>query len=130
MTDWISAELACARLVSEQRNRMPGMAAYGLDCVVEALKRPLAQMVANAGFNPLEKVELAWAAQAQEGAARAVNCDTGQIVDMLALGVVDAAPVKTQALEAALEIAEAILRINNIIRQRPRNTNPPSEEPV
>ena len=117
-----ACELACARHVSEDRGRLPGMAAYGRDCVVEALKRPLAQMVANAGFNPLEKVEQAWAAQAADGPSRAVDCDSGEVVDMLALGVVDAAPVKAQALGAALEIAEAILRINALIRQKPRRS--------
>jgi chaperonin GroEL (HSP60 family) len=106
------------------------MAAYGMDCVVEALKRPLAQMVANAGFNPLEKVEQAWAAQAQDGPALAVDCDSGQVADMLALGVVDATPIKAQALRAALEIAEAILRINTIIRQKPRSTAASGEEPL
>ncbi len=125
-----ASELACARHVCEQRSRWPGMAAYGLDCVTEALKRPLAQMVANAGFNPLEKVEAAWAAQAQNGPALAVDCDTGQVADMLALEVVDAAPVKTQALGAALEIAEAILRINTILRQKPLDTSASSSEPI
>ncbi|OPZ83299.1 MAG: TCP-1/cpn60 chaperonin family protein [bacterium ADurb.Bin429] len=37
---------------------------------------------------------------------------------MLALGVVDPALVKIHALRAAGEVAEAILRINTIIRKR------------
>ncbi len=114
-------ELACSRHVSEVRSKLSGMAAYGVDCVVEALKRPLAQIVSNAGFNPLEKVEQVLAAQAREDSVSlAIDCDSGQVVDMLEAGVLDAAPVKLQALQAALEIAEAILRINTIIRQKPQ----------
>ncbi len=114
-------ELAAAQYVSIYRQQAPGMAAYGLDCVVEALKRPLAQIVTNAGFNSLEKVEQAWAAQAESGTGTlAIDCDSGLVTDMLQAGVLDAAPVKRQALEAALEIAEAILRINTIIRQKPQ----------
>jgi chaperonin GroEL (HSP60 family) len=118
-------ELAAARHVSNYRQQAPGMAAYGVDCVVEALKRPLAQIVTNAGFNSLEKVEQAWAAQAETGnAALGIDCDTGAVSEVRAAGVVDAAPVKRQALQAALEIAEAILRINTIIRQKPQQPEP------
>lgn len=116
-------ELAAARYVNSHRQQAPGMAAYGVDCVVEALKRPLAQILTNAGFNPLDKVELAWAAQAEQGnSALGLDCDTGELTDLRQAGVLDAAPVKRQALQAALEIAEAILRINTIIRQKPQPT--------
>lgn len=113
-----ATELASARCVSLQRGQAMGMAAYGIDCVVEALKRPLAQIVANAGFNPLEKVEEVWAAQDKGTPTLGVDCDSGAVLDMLEAGVVDAAPVKLQAWQAALEIAEAILRISTIIRQK------------
>ncbi len=114
-------ELAAARHVSAYRPQAPGMAAYGVDCVVEALKRPLSQIISNAGFNPLEKVEQAWAAQVEtDTGVLALDCDSGLVTDMREAGVLDAAPVKRQALQAALEIAEAILRINTIIRQKPQ----------
>jgi len=114
-----AVELAAARKVSELRQTVRGMAAYGVDCVAEALKRPLMQIVANAGFNPLEKVEDAAAAQSKNGgAALAIDCDTGEVADMLALGVTDPARVKLYALKAAAEVAEAVLRINVVIRKR------------
>jgi len=47
-----------------------------------------------------------------------VDCDTGEIIDMYEIGVADPAPVKTYALKAAGEIAEAILRIDTIIKKR------------
>lgn len=114
-----SVELAAARKVGELRQQVKGMAAYGVDCVAEALKRPLMQIVANAGFNPLEKVEDVAAAQlAADSASVAIDCDSGETADMLAIGVVDPAKVKTYALKAAAEVAEAVLRINVIIRKR------------
>jgi hypothetical protein len=39
------------------------MAAYGVDAAAAALRKLLSQIVANAGFNPLEKVEDVAAAQ-------------------------------------------------------------------
>ncbi|HHW44472.1 chaperonin [Desulfofundulus thermobenzoicus] len=121
-------ELAVAREVEQVRAGMRGMAAYGVDCVVEALKRPLAQIVANAGFNPLEKLGDCMAAQVETGNdALAVDCDTGQIADMYQLGVVDPVLVKTYAFKAAGEIAEAILRIDTIIKKREEKEQGPKE---
>jgi len=114
-----SVELAVAREVEKVREGIRGMAAYGVDCVVEALKRPMAQIVANAGFNPLEKLGDVIAAQVETGKhSLAINCDSGQVADMYELGVVDPANVKIHALKAAGEVAEAILRIDTIIKKR------------
>jgi chaperonin GroEL (HSP60 family) len=114
-----SLELAAAREVEKVRESTRGMAAYGVDCVVESLKRPMAQIVANAGFNPLEKLGDVNAVQAETGSySLAVDCDTGQVADMYELGIIDPAPVKAYALKAAGEVAEAILRIDTIIKKR------------
>jgi chaperonin GroEL (HSP60 family) len=117
-------ELAVAREVALLRAQIKGMAAYGVDCVSEALKKPLAQIVANAGFNPLEKVGDVIAAQSeQKKDSLAINCDTGEVADMLVLGVLDPTLVKTHALKAAGEIAEAILRIDTIIKKKDENAS-------
>lgn len=123
-----AVELAAVRDVERIRAGMKGMAAYGVDCVIEALKRPMAQIVANAGFNPLEKLGDVLAAQVEEGKpSLAVDCDTGEVCDMYELGVVDPTLVKTHALKAAGEIAEAILRIDTIIKKREEKKENPKE---
>jgi len=114
-----AAELAAITTVEACRREAGAMAAYGVDCVLAALKVPLAQIVTNAGFNALEKVEAVRAAMANGGGETlAIDCDTGEVTDMRARGIVDPAPVKIYALRAAGEVAEAILRINTIIRKR------------
>jgi len=114
-----AVELWVAREVEKVRDSVRGMAAYGVDCVIEALKRPLAQIVTNAGFNPLEKIGDVIAAQVERDSdSLGIDCDTGAVVDMLEAGVVYPAPVKIYALRAAGEIAEAILRIDTIIKKR------------
>ncbi|WP_333871302.1 TCP-1/cpn60 chaperonin family protein [Desulforamulus putei] len=112
-------ELAVSREVEKVRENIRGMAAYGVSCVAETLRRPMAQIVANAGFNPLEKIGDVLAAQAEQNKiSLAVDCDTGEIIDMFDLGVLDPALVKIHALKAAGEIAEAILRIDTIIKMK------------
>ncbi|MTI81489.1 MAG: chaperonin [Firmicutes bacterium] len=114
-----SLELYTAREVEKVREETKGMTAFGVDCVVEALKRPVSQIVSNAGFNPLEKIANVNVAQVeQNNVSLAVNCDSGELADMYELGVVDPALVKIHALKAAGEIAEAILRIDTIIKMR------------
>ncbi|MGI6296806.1 MAG: TCP-1/cpn60 chaperonin family protein [Armatimonadota bacterium] len=114
-----AAEIAAMRHVHSIRENAKGMAAYGIDAVVNAFKKPLGHIVANAGFNPLEKVEELIIAQQENGSNRlGIDCDTGEIVDMVKLGVLDPTSVKLHALKTAAEIAEAILRINTIIRKR------------
>ncbi|RYD03399.1 hypothetical protein N752_19670 [Desulforamulus aquiferis] len=107
-----------AREVEKIRENTRGMAAYGVDCVAEALKRPLAQIVSNAGFNPLEKIGDVLAARWSKIIAPWQWTVTPEIADMLELGVLDPALVKIHALKAAGEIAEAILRIDTIIKMR------------
>ena len=118
-------ELALARDVEKVRENIRGMAVYGIDCVAEALRKPFFQIVANAGFNPLEKIGDVVAAQIKEGReSLALDCDSGDVVDMFELGVVDPAMVKIHALKAAGEIAEAILRIDTIIKKKEEMLSP------
>lgn len=119
-----SIELAAAREVEKVKAELRGMAAYGIDCVVAALERPFAQIVANAGFNPLEKLGDVLAAQSEhKSPAFALNCDTGEVVNMYSLGVLDPALVKIFALKTAAEVSEAILRIDTIIKMKEENSS-------
>lgn len=114
-----SVEIALAREVEKARDNIKGMAAYGVDAVVNALRRPLSQIVENAGFNPLEKVEEVIAAQASGSSdSLGIDCDSGEIADLLTRGVVDPVPVKIHAIKAAGEVAVAILRIDTIIKKK------------
>lgn len=118
-----AVELALSRDVEKFRDSVKGMASYGLECVLNALKRPLSQIVHNAGFNPLEKVEEANSTQLASGSdSLGVDCDTGHVCDMLSLGVIDPAPVKFHAIKAAGEVAVAILRIDTIIKKKDDGT--------
>ena len=114
-----SIEIAVSREVEKAREQLKGMAAYGVDCVANALRRPLSQIVENAGYNPLEKMEQVIAAQYEKGIdSLGIDCDTGEVADMLERGVIDPVPVKLHAIKAAGEVAVAILRIDTIIKKK------------
>lgn len=114
-----AAELAVARQLEQTKNALSGMAVFGADCVIAALKKPFMQIVANAGFNPLEKLgDVHKAQELQQNSHLSVNCDTGRIDDMYIAGVVDPLYVKLHGLKTAGEVAEAILRINIIVKKK------------
>ena len=118
-------EIAAFRHVQSMRDSSRGMSAYGVDAVTAALKKPLSHITANAGFNPVEKLEdLIVEQQSQGSYTLGIDCDTGEITDMMERGVLDPTDVKLHALSTASEIAEAILRINTIIRKRDDENRP------
>ncbi len=95
------------------------MERFGVAAVAEALHRPMVQVVANAGFNPLEKVEAVKALQLKrQSDSLGIDCDRGNVADMIEMGVVDPVPVKYHALQAAGEVSTAILRIHTIVKMR------------
>lgn len=116
-------ELAAAREIERYRETVHGMEAFGLSAVARALRKPLAQIVVNAGYNPLEKVELAKASQAETNSdAIGIDCDTGELIDCLEREIVDPALVKIHAIQAAGEVASAILRIHTVVKMKPGYT--------
>ncbi|NLT96294.1 MAG: hypothetical protein GXW85_12345 [Clostridia bacterium] len=119
LTRIVAVELAISRDVEELKKDLRGMATFGINCVTAALRRPFMQIAANAGFNPLEKLGDVTKAQVeQKSFSLGIDCDTGDLADMFELGVVDPTLVKVHALKAAGEVAEAILRIDTIIRKK------------
>ncbi|MGZ9584989.1 TCP-1/cpn60 chaperonin family protein [Paenibacillus marinisediminis] len=114
-----SAELAVSYALERVRDTVRGMEAFGIAAVAEALRKPMAQMVLNAGFNPLEKLEEARSAMIQSSSSSiGINCDSGGLMDMRNAGIMDPAPVKLHALAAAGEVAAAVLRIHTVIKMR------------
>lgn len=114
-----AVELAISRDVEHFRDTVQGMERFGVSAVAEALQRPMSQVVANAGFNPLEKIEAVKALQLKRDSdSLGIDCDRGTVADMIEMGVVDPLPVKAHALQTAGEVAIAILRIHMVVKMK------------
>jgi chaperonin GroEL (HSP60 family) len=112
-------ELAIAREVEHFRDTVQGMERFGVSAVAEALQKPMSRVVANAGFNPLEKIEQVKALQLKrQSDSLGIDCDRGTVADMIEMGVIDPLPVKAHALKAAGEVASAILRIHTVVKMK------------
>ncbi|WP_044356369.1 TCP-1/cpn60 chaperonin family protein, partial [Paenibacillus sp. E194] len=111
--------VALAYRLERYRESVRGMEAFGIAAVAQALRKPMAQIVLNAGFNPLEKLEEARAAQlASNNDAIGIDCDSGALLDYAQAGIYDPSAVKLHALRAAGEVAAAVLRIHTVIKMR------------
>lgn len=114
-----SVELAIARELEHYAETLSGLERYGISVVAEALNRPISQMIENAGYQALEKVEIVKRAQqSKQSPSLGFDCDRGHVVDMLEVGVVDPLLIKLNALRTAKEVAIAILRIHSTVRSR------------
>ncbi|MEE8132720.1 MAG: TCP-1/cpn60 chaperonin family protein, partial [Nitrososphaerales archaeon] len=88
--------------------KLQGLEQVGINVVTSALESIMRQILTNAGYNGLEKVMAARASPDDYG----IDIDSGKPVNMYEIGIIDPLQVKTMALQAAGEIAKAVLRID------------------
>ncbi|MBC7882104.1 MAG: TCP-1/cpn60 chaperonin family protein [Anaerolineae bacterium] len=113
------AEFVCAQVIQGQLAHTEGLTRYGMQVVAIALRRPIEQIVANSGYSALEKVaNLESTHQRTQNQHLGIDCESGEIANLWTMGIVDPLTVKTNALQAAGEIAERILRIQTVVRRR------------
>lgn len=117
-----AVELAVACELEEHVHKIRGLERYGISVVAEALHKPIYHVIANAGFNPLEKIEIIKRNQkSTRSFSLGLDCDHGAVSDMIELGVVDPLSIKINALKTAIEMSTTILRIRNTVQMQSTN---------
>ncbi len=79
---------------------------------MEIIPRTLAE---NAGMDPLDFITKLRTAHDQKQKWAGVNVFTGEVMDAWQEGVIEPLKIKTQALSSAVEVAQMILRIDDVI---------------
>jgi chaperonin GroEL len=87
----------------------------GLAIVKRAIEEPLRQIAKNAGHEGSVIVEKVRAAEAGYG----LNAVTGEIVDMVAAGIVDPAKVTRSTIQNAASIAGLVLTTETLVVEKP-----------
>lgn len=73
-------------------------------------------LVENAGFNPVDMiVELRSKHKSDEGASYGIDINAGKADDMMKLGIVEPLAVLIQAIQSSTEVANMILKIDDVI---------------
>ena len=94
---------------------LSGDEATGARIVANSLEAPLRHIAANAGFEGAVKVREVADASGSFG----LNALTGEIVDLVAAGVIDPAKVTRSALQNAASIAALLLTTEAIVADKP-----------
>jgi len=99
---------------------LSGDEATGARLVAKALEAPLKQIAENAGMEGGVVVEKVRNLKGSEG----LNAATGEYVDMVKLGVIDAAKVTRSALQNASSIAALFLTTEAVVADKPEKDAP------
>lgn len=108
-------EIEVARGLREHAGKVSGreqLAIMEFANAIEVVPRTLAE---NAGLDPIDVLIELRAAHEKGGKNAGVDINTGKAVDMLKLGVIEPLKVKTQVIKSATEVANMVLRIDDVI---------------
>lgn len=103
-----------------RRDAGTGAEAVGQRILARALEAPLRQLAANAGIDPGVAVDRTRSSPPGLG----LDLQRGELVDLRAQGVIDAADVVRVSVESAVSIARTALHAEVIVAQRPLPPQP------
>lgn len=126
-----ACEAELARQLSKFAGQLKGreqLAVTAFSAAMETIPRTLAE---NAGLDPIDVMTKLNAAHDNGQKWAGINVFTGEVMDAWKSGVIEPLKIKTQALGSASEVAEMILRIDDVIAGsgKSRNSGAPGMPP-
>ncbi|MGM5483021.1 MAG: thermosome subunit alpha [Nanobdellota archaeon] len=118
------------RKYSESLSGREQLAAKAFADSCEIIPKTLAE---NAGLDPIDVIAGLNSAHDKKNKWSGINVFTGKVMDAWESGVIEPLQIKTQAIQSASEVAEMILRIDDVIdssnNQQPQSPNPGMQMP-
>jgi T-complex protein 1 subunit epsilon len=111
-----SAELACARAVTEAADLVPSLEQYAMRAFADALEAIPVNLAHNSGLSAIETVAQVKARQLSEGNPRlGIDCSNRGTNDMKDQGVFETLSGKLQQIQLATQMVRMILKIDDVI---------------
>ena len=111
-----SIEMACAIKISNEAEDSVGLKHYVLSAYSEALKTIPYVLAENSGYDPIRSISSLEKEQRESmNFNLGINCEKGNIDNMIKLRIFETLVSKQQQLQIATQMANAILRIDDII---------------
>ncbi len=111
-----AVEVELAKYLRELAPKIGGKEQLAIEAFAKALEGLPMALAENAGLDPVDIIMKLRAAHAKtEGKWHGINVFTGDIEDMMKLGVIEPVSVKANAIKAGTEAATMVLRIDDII---------------
>ncbi len=109
-------EIELARHLRRYARKVGGKEQLAIEAFARALEGLVTALAENAGLDPVEIIMKLRAAHEQpDGKWIGINVFTGDLANMMELGVIEPVSVKANALKAGTEAATLIMRIDDII---------------
>jgi T-complex protein 1 subunit beta len=115
-----ATEIAMSLAIEKAAPTVEGKASLAMEAFAKALRALPTIIADNGGYDSSELITSLRAAHAAGKSTYGLNMYTGEIADMVTLGVREAFKSKLQVLSSAAEAAEMILRVDSIIKCAPR----------
>merc|ERR1711972_976624 len=115
-----SAEMAMAHAVLERNKAVDGKESAAVEQFAKALQQMPMILADNAGYDSQELLGKLKAAHAQGQNTMGLDFTQGGVADMKAMGIMESFRSKLSQLCSAAEAAEMIVRVDDIIKNAPR----------
>merc|ERR1712176_1056454 len=120
-----AAEMAMAKSVSELAATVAGKESYAIEAFALALRSIPTILADNAGYDSAELVSQLRALHTKGENYMGLNMTTGAVGNMKELNITESYKSKYSSLVSAHEAAEMILRVDDIVKCRPRQRTDP-----
>ncbi len=121
-----SIEIEVAMHLRDYAKSIGGREQLAIEAFASTLEEIPRTLAETAGMNPLDTiVDLRSKHSAKGGMSIGVDVMKGKLSDMRAMHVIEPLSVKTQAITSGAEVAEMILRIDDIIAGNSKSKGPP-----
>ncbi len=108
-------EVEVARQLRKFANSLSGREQLAVLAFADALEAIPSTLAENAGLDPIDMLTELKAAHDKNQVWAGLDVFTGKVVDAWKKGVIEPLKIKTQALKSASEVAELILRIDDVL---------------
>lgn len=119
------AETLMAHAVDEVARTTSGKKAMAVEAFARALRALPGIIAGNGGYDSNELVAQLRAAHAAGDATAGLNMSNGSIANVRELGITESFKLKRQMLASAVEGAEMIIRVDDILKAAPREREDP-----
>merc|ERR1712139_143752 len=109
-----------AQAIQDKMASVTGKESLAMEGFAKALHQMPAIMADNGGYDSSELLGALRAAHASGKSTHGINFNTACVTDMAELGIMESFRSKMSQLCAAAEAAEMIIRVDDIIRNVPR----------
>ncbi|KAI3406095.1 CCT2 [Candida oxycetoniae] len=117
------AEMIMAKAVDQAATNEAGKKALAIEAYSRALRQLPTILADNAGYDSSELVIKLRSAIYNGLTTSGLDLNNGVVADMRELGVVESYKLKKAVVNSATEAAEVLLRVDNIIRAKPRTAD-------